>query len=117
MTADPRRPSPEELRAQVRQAAGEVLDPGDPGAAVERLWRLGMGGSSASALGAAIWQIWERIHGEWARPAGDTDRGAQWARECAVDLLEALGDRELEREYCERWLNDERLGIIPPAGD
>jgi hypothetical protein len=105
----------EELRKAVRTPAGEVLNPGDPERAVMELRELGVRGASSAALGSALWQIWGRISDEWTQPRGDRESGARWARESALQLLEAVGDRELEREYCERWLNDERLGIIPPG--
>lgn len=106
MTAD-------QLRAALRAPAGEALNPGDPGTAVMELRALGMSAASESALGAAMWQIWGRIAEEWTRPEGDVEQGARWARESAIELLEAVGDPEEERAYCERWVYDERLGIAP----
>lgn len=103
----------EELRASARAAAGDVLNPGDPGSAAETLGMLGMRGASSSALGSALWQIWGRIFEEWTRPDGDRLVGAQWARESALDMLEALGDPDQERAYCHRWIHDGRLGIAP----
>lgn len=101
----------EELRTAAWSPAGEVLNPGDRGESVEELCKLGMQGASSSSLGAALWQIWGRIFEEWTHPEGDRGEGIQWARESAVELLEALGDAEREREYCDRWIFDERLGI------
>lgn len=102
----------DELRRALRDPAGRVLDPGDPVEAVEELWRLGMRSASSSALGSAMWQIWGRIFDEWTHPNGDPRLGAEWARESAVDLLEAVGDAPKERDYCDKWVYDERLGII-----
>jgi hypothetical protein len=102
-----------ELRAAVREAAGRVLDPGEPRDAVEEMWLLGMRGASSSALGAALWQIWTRIRDEWTDAGGDPAQGARWARESALELLEAIGDGEAERAYADRWIYDEELGIAP----
>jgi hypothetical protein len=103
----------EELRVAVRGAAGRVLDPGDPRDAVEELWLLGVPGGSSSALGAALWQIWTRIRDEWTDPDGDPAQGARWARESALELLDAVGDAEAERAYADRWIYNEELGIAP----
>ena len=105
-----RRLSAEEVRDAARLAASDVLDPGDPRAAVEELCEVGMRGASASALGAGLWQIWDRIRTELIR---DSARGAGLARESALDLLEAIDDAAAEREYCDRWIHDERFGGGP----
>jgi hypothetical protein len=103
----------EEVRSEARLAAYEIIEEGDPGAAVEQLKALGMKSASAWALGAGLWQIWERIHDEWRGSRGNNavDR-AGLARECAVDLLEAIGDSDDERAYCSYWIKV-RLSILP----
>jgi PHD/YefM family antitoxin component YafN of YafNO toxin-antitoxin module len=107
-----------ELRSQARSAAADVLEPGDPIAAVSRLRRAGMVAADDWRLGEALQHVWGGIADErrMARGSGDW---ARLARECAVDFLEAVGDETLERAYCDRWV-DHRLAAssdLAPAED
>jgi hypothetical protein len=103
-----------ELRSQARSAAADVLEPGDPIAAVERLWRAGMAAAGDWRLGEALWQVWGGIADERKMAKGSGD-WARLARECAVDFLEAVGDESLERAYCDHWIG-RRLATVSDTG-
>jgi hypothetical protein len=97
------------FRDEVGQAADTVLA-GDARDGSMRLWNLGL---STGDLGFAggLWQIWGRITDEFIHPDGDANEARELAREAAGELLEALGDPETEREFCDRWIY-ERLDIV-----
>ena len=67
------------------------------------LWRIGFTDQGTNSLSGALWHIWGGITDEWTHPRGDETRGAAMARQSAAELLEALGDDERERTYCDRW--------------
>jgi hypothetical protein len=98
-----------ELRSEASALTSEVLEPADPNRPIADLVRLGMRSATSWALGAGLWQIWERIGEELTAPGGDPQQGATLAREAAIDFLEVVGDESAERSYCDRWING-RLG-------
>ena len=102
--------SKEALREAALASARRVVQGDDPKEPAMELWKLGMA-STGSSLGAGLWQIWGRITDEWTHPRGDEERGAAWAREAAADLVEAIGNDEKERAFCDHWIY-KRLDIV-----
>jgi hypothetical protein len=101
----------EEFRSEARVVANDVLGARDPRAAVEELSKLGMRWATSWAFASCIWNVWGGIREELTAPGGDPVEGAALARECALDLLEAVGEEGLERDYCAQWMEG-RLGAV-----
>ena len=108
-----------EMRSLARSAAADVLEPRDPSAAVELLWRVGMAGADDWRLAEGLWHIWASIASELKEHPGPGADTARLARECALDFLEAVGDDDLERAYCDRWMGNRPTTVssTPRQGD
>jgi hypothetical protein len=96
------------FREQVRRAADRVLAD-DVRAGATDLWRVGLS-TNALGLGEGLWNIWGRITDEFTHPDGDPVEGERLALEAATELRAALGNKDRERAYCDRWIY-EKLDI------